>query len=49
MISDDQNDAPIVESREPKSIVQFFRQSPLFGVELDLERDKDEGRDIELE
>jgi hypothetical protein len=28
--------------------LQFFRESPLVGVELDLERDKDEGRDIEL-
>jgi prevent-host-death family protein len=33
---------------QPKSIVQFFRESPLVGVELDLERDKDTGRDIEL-
>ena len=48
MISDEQYDSLIVKSRQPKSIVQFFRQSPLFGVELDLERDKDAGRDIEL-
>lgn len=34
--------------RQPKSIVQFFRQSPLVGVDLDLERDKDTGRDIEF-
>jgi hypothetical protein len=27
--------------------VQFFRQSPLVGVELDLERDRDPGRDLE--
>jgi antitoxin Phd len=33
---------------QPKSIVQFFRESPLAGVELDMERDKDTGRDIEL-
>jgi len=48
MISDEQGDHPVVESREPKSIVQFFRQSPLVGIELDLERDKDEGRHIEF-
>lgn len=32
------------------SIVEFFRRSPLVGVELDLERDADtgEGRDVEL-
>ena len=33
---------------QPKSIVQFFRESPLVGVDLDLERDKDLGRDIEI-
>ncbi len=48
MISEEQYDRLIAKSRQPKSIVQFFRQSPLFGVELDLERDKDAGRDIEL-
>src|SRR6266849_1939251 len=48
MISDEQYDRMLVKSRQPKSIVQFFRQSPLFGVELDLERDNDTGRDIEL-
>src|SRR5882724_4197279 len=48
MISDEQYDRLVVESRQPKSIVQFFRESPLVGVNLDLERDKDKGRDIEL-
>jgi prevent-host-death family protein len=33
---------------QPKSLVQFFRESPLVGLELDFERDKDTGRDIEL-
>jgi antitoxin Phd len=33
---------------QPKSLVQFFRESPLAGVKLDLERDKDLGRDIDL-
>jgi hypothetical protein len=37
-----------VRSRQPKSLVQFFRESPLMGVELDLTRDKDTDRDIEL-
>src|SRR5258707_10055787 len=48
MISDEQYDRLMVKLRQPKSIVQFFRQSPIFGVKLDLERDKDAGRDIEL-
>ncbi len=29
-------------------LVEFFRQSPLCGVELDLERSKDTGREVEL-
>ena len=48
MISDEQYDRLLVKSRQPKSIVQFFRDSPLVGVKLDWERDKDTGRDIEL-
>src|SRR5713226_3951685 len=48
MISDEQYDRLVIKSRQPKSIVQFFRESPLVGVELDLERDKDTGRDIKL-
>ena len=48
MISDEQHDRLMVKSRQPESIVQFFRDSPLVGVELDWERDKDPGRDIKL-
>jgi prevent-host-death family protein len=48
MLSDEQYHRLLMKSRQPKSIVQFFRESPLVGVELDLERDKDTGRDIEL-
>lgn len=37
---------------EPKSnkndLVEFFQSSPLFGVELDLERSKDLSRDIDI-
>lgn len=48
MISDEQYDRLMMKSRQPKSILQFFRESPLVGVDLDLERDKDTGRDVEL-
>ena len=48
MISDEQYERLVVKSRQPKSIVQFFRESPLVGVDLDLERDRDTGRDIKL-
>ena len=48
MISEEQYERLTAKSRQPKSLVQFFRESPLVGVELDLERDPDSGRDIEL-
>ena len=48
MISDEQYYRLTVKSHQPKSIVQFFRESPLVGVDLDLERDRDSGRDIKL-
>jgi antitoxin Phd len=36
----------LARTRQP--LVQFFRESPLVGVELDLEREKDIGREIEI-
>lgn len=48
MISNEQYEQLVGRAHQPKSLVQFFRESPLVGVELDLERAKDEGRDIEL-
>jgi antitoxin Phd len=34
--------------RQPKSLVEFFRRSPLCGLDLDLKKDNDSGRDIDL-
>jgi antitoxin Phd len=48
MIAEEQFARLVGKADQPKSIVQFFRQSPLVGVDLDLERDRDAGRDIEL-
>ncbi|SRR5579871_6674931 len=48
MISDEQYDELVGKSHQPKNLVQFFRESPLVGVELDLERNKDTGRHVEL-
>ena len=31
-----------------KSLAQLFAESPLVGIDLDLERDKDFGREIDL-
>jgi antitoxin Phd len=47
MMGVEQFDRLVARSRQPKSLVQFFRQSPLVGLELDFERDKDTGRDTE--
>jgi hypothetical protein len=43
MISDDRTKRTESASSRPKSLVEFFRESPLVGVEVDLERDKDCG------
>jgi hypothetical protein len=32
----------------PRSLVQFFRESPLVGLELEFDREQDTGRDISL-
>ena len=38
----------IARRRQPKSLVEFFRRSPLVGADIDLEREPDDGRDIDL-
>ena len=35
-------------SKQPQDIVEFFQKSPLAGLEIDLEREPDYGRDIDL-
>jgi antitoxin Phd len=48
MMAEEQYKRLVGKSHQPKNLVQFFRQSPLVGVELDLDRDRDPGRDIDL-
>jgi len=48
MVAEEQYEQLVGRSHQPKSLVQFFRQSPLVGVDLDLERDRDPGRDTDL-
>ena len=48
MIAEEQYDRLIGRSHQPASLVQFFRQSPLVGVDLDLERDRAPARDTDL-
>jgi hypothetical protein len=43
MVSDEQYQQ--LARPQPRNLLQFFRESPLVGIALDLERDKDEGRD----
>jgi antitoxin Phd len=46
MVAEEQYDRLVGKSRQPKSLVDFLRNSPLRGVNM--ERDPDPGRDIEL-
>jgi prevent-host-death family protein len=48
MVAEEQYDRLVGKSRQPKNIVDFFRQSPLVGLELDLERDRSPARDVDL-
>ena len=40
--------AALRERRWPKSLVQFFRESPFVGMEMKFERSQDTGRKIEI-
>jgi len=35
-------------SRQPESLVEFFAKSPLAGVNLEIDRPRDYGRDVDL-
>jgi len=48
MVAEEQYERLVGKSHQPKNLVQFFRQSPLLGVTLDLERDRNPGRDVDL-
>src|SRR3954467_7676890 len=48
MLPVEQYDALVGRSGQPASVVEFFRNSPLVGLELEFERDQDPGREIEV-
>ncbi|HXX02124.1 MAG TPA: type II toxin-antitoxin system Phd/YefM family antitoxin [Candidatus Acidoferrales bacterium] len=48
MVAEEQYQRLVGRSQQPKGIVEFFRKSPLVGADLDLERVRDVGRDVEL-
>lgn len=47
MIAEEDFERLAARSHQPKSLVQFFRESPLVGAELDLERASDGDREID--
>ena len=48
MVAEEQYEQLVRKSHQPKSLVDFFQQSPLVGVDLNLVRDRDTGRDFKL-
>jgi antitoxin Phd len=48
MIAEEEYEQLVGKARQPTSLVKFFRESPLVGVDLDLERDRTAERDIDL-
>ncbi len=48
MVAEEVYEELSAKSRQPMSLVQFFRESPLVGADLDLERSRDADREIEL-
>jgi antitoxin Phd len=48
MVAEEQYHRLVSKSRQPKDIVDFFQQSPLVGLDLDLKRDRRPARDTDL-
>jgi antitoxin Phd len=48
MVAEEQYERLVGKARQPANIVDFFRQSPLMGLKLDLKRDRSPARDIDL-
>lgn len=44
----EQYDLLLARSQQPKSLVEFLRNSPLAGLDLHIERDADTGRQVDL-
>jgi len=48
VLSVEQFDQLVARAPQPTSLVRFFAESPLAGLELDLERSEDLGRPVDL-
>jgi hypothetical protein len=49
MTFDKQDEEVVPQSPQPESLSEFFRKSPLVGIDLDPKRQKDEGREVQFE
>ncbi|HEY6768922.1 MAG TPA: type II toxin-antitoxin system Phd/YefM family antitoxin [Candidatus Sulfotelmatobacter sp.] len=48
MLAEEQYERLMGKSRHTDNIVDFFRQSPLMGLQLNLKRDRSPARDVDL-
>jgi antitoxin Phd len=48
VLPSEQFEEMLVRARQPQSLVDFFQQSPLRGLNLDFTRDQDTGKDIQF-
>lgn len=48
MLPAEDYDALTARAKQPKSFMQFLAESPLVGSGIDLEREEDYGRDVDL-
>lgn len=48
MIPVEEYERLVNRARKPKSLVQFFRESPLVGLDLRFERSRETGRRVQL-
>ena len=47
-LPDEESERLKAQSRQPQNLVEFFAESPLAEVTIDLEREPDYGRVVEL-
>jgi hypothetical protein len=45
--SQERYDKSVGKPPRPKSLVQFFRESPLVGLDIEFERERDECRNVD--
>jgi antitoxin Phd len=48
MLPAEEYESLTARARQPKSFVQFMRESPLMGSGINLEREEDYGREVDL-